>query len=115
MLFRSRATAILHVYQSLERELRILTEEITLRTKLHVPVRPDDMERWLMRSHNIQQRQQRVNHELNALTGDLNETEMREQVDDFLQTLVQLGLGTFGAAANEFTAAVTIAAAAQRD
>lgn len=110
-----RAVGIIFAHQGFELELRILTEQITLRTKLHVPVTTDDMARWRMRSHHILQRQALANDALYAVAGELNETAMVEPVDEFLQTMNDIGIGTFRAAASEFTAAITTAAAARRD
>ena len=110
-----RAVGIIFAHQGFELELRILTAEITLRTTLHVPVTADDMARWRMRSQNIQQRQARANDALNALAGELNETTMGEPIGDFRQTMIDVGIGTFRAAAKEFTAAITAALAERRD
>ena len=110
-----RAVGIIYAHQGFELELRIITEQITLRTRLHVPVTADDMARWRMRSLHILQRQALANDALNALAGELNKTAMVEPVGDFLQTMMDVGIGTFRAASNEFTAAITTAAAAQCD
>ena len=110
-----RAEGIVHAYHGLERELIILADEITMRTANHVPVAADELERWLMRSQNINQRQLRACEDLNQLGGSLNETAMNDGVGVFLRGLFEPTIEHFGAAANAFTAAVTTAATSQRD
>ena len=48
-----RAEGIVLTFHGLERELSLLTDEITARTANHAPVAADELERWLMRSQNI--------------------------------------------------------------
>ena len=110
-----RVEGLVFAYQGLERELLILADEITLRTATQMPVAADDLERWLMRSQNIHQRQQRANDDLDHLAGDLNETAADDGVGLFLQGLFEPRIDGFSAAANAFTVAVTTAAASQRD
>ena len=68
-----RAEGIVQAYHGLERELTILADEITTRTANHVPVAADELERWLMRSKNINERQLRACEELNELGRSLDE------------------------------------------
>ena len=110
-----RAQGMVHAYHGLERELVILADEITARTANHVPVAADELERWLMRSQNINQRQLRACEDLNQLGSSLNETAVNGGVGVFLRGLFETSIEGFAAAANAFTVAVTTAAASQRD
>ena len=75
-----RAEGIVQVYHGLERELVILADEITTRTAYRVPVAADELERWLMRSQNINQRQLYACADLNELGNSLNETARNDGV-----------------------------------
>ena len=110
-----RTEGILFAYQGLEPELMTLADEITTRTATQAPVAADDLERWLMRSQNVNQRQQRACEDLNQLATSLNESAMNDGVGVFLRGLFEPTIEHFGAAANAFTGAVTTAAASQRD
>ena len=110
-----RAEGIVQVYLGLERELVILADEITTRTANHVPVAADELERWLMRSQNINQRQLRACEDLNQLGSRLDETAVTGGVGVFLRGLFESSIEGFGAAAQAFTVAVTTAATSQRD
>ena len=99
----------------LERELVILADEITTRTAYRVPVAADELERWLMRSQNINQRQLYACADLNELGNSLNETERNDGVGVFLRGLFESSIEGFGVAAQAFTVAVTTAATSQRD
>lgn len=110
-----RAEGIVQVYHGLERELVILADEITTRTAYRVPVAADELERWLMRSQNINQRQLYACADLNELGNSLNETARNDGVGVFLRGLFESSIEGFGAAAQAFTVAVTTAATSQRD
>ena len=110
-----RAEGIVQTYHGLERELAILADEITTRTANHVPVAADELERWLMRSQNINQRQLRPCEDLNQLGSSLDETAVTGGVGVFLRGLFEASIEGFGAAAQAFTVAVTTAATSQRD
>lgn len=110
-----RADGIVYAYHGLECELTSLADEITSRTANHVPVAADELERWLMRSKNINERQLRACEDLNELGRSLNETAVNDGVAVFLRGLFEARIAGFGAAAQAFTAAVTTAAASQRD
>ena len=140
-----RAEGIVQTYHGLERELAILADEITTRTANHVPVAADELERWLMRSQNINQQQLYACADLNELGSSLNETARNDGVGVFLRGLFESSneqprsklrgiehpslnsfrgkprgiepeeIEGFGAAAQAFTVAVTTAATSQRD
>lgn len=110
-----RTAGIRFAYDRLELELRTLTDEITARSAYHAPLSTDKLEHWLTRSKTIRQCQHRANEAIDELARELNETTTTDSTDAFLRELFHPVIDRFVSAAQAFTAAVTTAAASQRD